>query len=430
MKTMPSRALAAAVMTALSLVLLVSGCKKSPKAFCKRLQDLSKEDKKDDDKKKKHEMSDKEMEECEKDMTEIKEVSPKGYDCMLSCLDLKTAEATFVCVFTCTADDEKIKEHNEKKQQQKEEEREKKVAERAKLKEKTFDGSVDAISGPDVKFQITLVEGYSADDGGKSTSSFDFKPTEEMESSGPSISVRSAYKPDLDDAVKSAGSKATIVKKSKTDTGYVLTYFDENSLEAKVVVSAGEAKLECDAHYYSRKAEKLKDDLLPFMEKMCSSVKPEFQENPTVLWTKMKTKTYSGAVKNYSDKQASFEITMPEGYAEESYSSETMRSYSIKTGEFESGPSVTVSLGYDNSFDTWVKSMATGHQKITKKEKTDNGYVIVAEGDNSLSVRTMTKSGDIMLECNAHAYSSKLKGHESVVGPWLVKLCQSAKVKG
>lgn len=429
MKTKPSRALAAAVMTALSLILLVSGCKKSPKAFCKRLQELSKEDKKDDDKKKKHEMSDKEVESCEKDMTEIKEVSPKGYDCMLSCLDLKTSEATFVCVFTCSADDDKIKEHNKKKQEKEEEDRAKKVADRAKLKEKTFDGSVDSISGGANKFQITLVEGYSAEEGGKSSDSFDFKPSDESESSGPSISVRSAYKPDLDEAVKNAGSKATIVKKEKTDTGFVLTYFDDNSLEAKVVVSAGEAKLECDSHFYNRNAEKLKDDLLPFMEKMCSSLKPEFQENPTVLWTKMKTKKYSGTVKNYSDKQAQFEITLPEGYAEESYSSDTMRNYSIKTGEYESGPSVTISLGYDNDFDTWAKSMGTGHQKITKKEKTDNGYLILAQGDDAMSVRTMTKSGDVMLECNIHAYSSKLKGHEDVVGPWLLKLCQSAKVK-
>ncbi|MFO0615469.1 MAG: hypothetical protein U0414_22945 [Polyangiaceae bacterium] len=98
-----------------------------------------------------------------------------------------------------------------------------------------------------------------------------------------------------------------------------------------------------------------------------------------------------------------------------------------KTPNAKEGPSLSVMQRYSMpSMEEEVKD-ATG--KVTKQEKTTDGFVLVVESEYSLEVKVVKKSisteygGDQAIECNARFIDRRALAAKDRIAPWLEKLC-------
>lgn len=254
--------------------LFATGCGKSPEAVCKKFDEILKDDKeksKDRDEAK----AKKQMEECAKELTEIKGVSPKGYECIVGCTEYKTAGAAIGCLSECQEKDDKIKEYRKKKREDEEKDRAKKIVEWTKLKDKTFDGSFKDWDGKTFAFSITLAEGFEDKSSGDSFKSYDIENKEDFTSAH--INLMSYSKIEADKQEENyKKSKKNIVKKEVKDDGWIFQLEDQGEMggiEVDALIKVGDKYVKCDANIYTSSAKQFKDDLLPWLAKMCGSVK-------------------------------------------------------------------------------------------------------------------------------------------------------------
>ncbi|NUP11135.1 MAG: hypothetical protein HOW73_34250 [Polyangiaceae bacterium] len=253
------------------LTVLIAACGKSPEAVCKRFDELSKDDK---DKQS--------IDDCKKEMEEIKKASPKGFDCIAKCSDLSSGEAAGLCMFGCVGTDKALEEVLEKSSKEKQEKRDKEEAEKmvgwSKKADKAFEGALKDFSDKETKYSITLVEGFKEDAaGGGFMKGYEFDAGEKS-FGGPHITVTSGSSEEpakaLEDAVSTAGiTKDKVVKKESNDTGYLLHTEGEFGIGVETMTKAGESNLKCSARMSSSAAVQKKDELFPWLEKMCKSLK-------------------------------------------------------------------------------------------------------------------------------------------------------------
>jgi hypothetical protein len=255
------------VATLTFVALALAGCGKSPEAVCKKMAELSKD-------------KDKKVDECVTELTEIKKTSPAGYDCIAKCSESTNEEAMGLCMFACIASDKDLAAAVEKQGEKEREKRAEKDLEKmtswTKAAPKTFEGKLKDISDKELKFSIDLIEGFKAP---KEESSFMAMFDMESDSlllGAPSVMVsQTSGEPqaalDLELSMKDA--KDEIVKKDVNASGFTLITAGESSIAVQVATKSGDNLIKCRASMYSDVAKKKKDDFLPWLEKICRSVK-------------------------------------------------------------------------------------------------------------------------------------------------------------
>ncbi len=254
--------------------LFATGCGKSPESVCKKLDEILKDDKeksKDRDEAK----AKKQMEECTKELTEIKTVSPKGYDCIVGCTEYKTAGAAMGCLAECQEKDDKLKEHRKKKREEEEKDRAKQIVEWTKAKDKTFDGTFKDYDDKKTSFSITLVEGFEDKSTGDSFKSYEIENKETFTSAHLNLMTYSKMDADKQEEGYKKGKKK-VIKKEVKDEGWIFQLEDEGEfggIEVDALIKVGDKFIKCDANIYNSSAKQFKDDLLPWLAKLCGSVK-------------------------------------------------------------------------------------------------------------------------------------------------------------
>ena len=250
------------------LALSTAACGKSPDAVCSKFEELeAKSDKKD----KKTPGKD-EHDKCVKELTEMKEVSPEAYKCVVGCTEKDTEDAVMGCVLGCVLGDEKLKAASEKKSAKEKEERAGKLLKIADAPSKSFDGKIKTFDDKTLNFSISLGEGFAEDTklASESMKSYELKSEDLF---GPSVTISSGFDTDLDKAVKQAGElKEKVIKQEKTDKGYILSTESDGMIKAEVLVKSGESVISCRANAFGDEYVKNKDKFLPWLEKMCSSL--------------------------------------------------------------------------------------------------------------------------------------------------------------
>lgn len=250
---------------AVTAVLSMSGCGKSPEAVCKKLDAMSKSDDKQP------------IAECVTEMEEIKKASPKGYDCIAECSDRTSEEALGLCMFGCIAADKELEKVFEKQGEKNREKREAKDAEKivelTKKPEKVLEGTIKSFSDEITKYSISLVEGYSAPKGETIMSTIDH---EDMMLGAPHFTISVGSQPpaeELDSAIKTSEMlKEKVLKKESNDSGYTLHTEGDSMLNVSIGTKVGDKLMECKAMVMGG-ALKKKDELIPWIEKTCRSIK-------------------------------------------------------------------------------------------------------------------------------------------------------------
>ncbi|MBK6517345.1 MAG: hypothetical protein IPG04_25340 [Polyangiaceae bacterium] len=247
-------------------LLALSGCGKSPEAVCKKLDEISKSKDKQP------------VDECIKEMEEIKKEAPKGYDCIAECTDRTSEEALAICMLACMASDKELEKVFEKQNEKNRDKREAKDAEKlvelTKAADKTFDTSMKSFSDAVTNFSITIVEGYKAPKDASIMASFDH---EDIMLGAPhfTIMMGSGDTPAaaLDASIKSAEMlKAKVVKKESSDSGFVLHTESDFGFSVELGVKSGDKLFECKG-LLNGAAMKKKDEFIPWIEKVCKSIK-------------------------------------------------------------------------------------------------------------------------------------------------------------
>lgn len=259
------RPLALIAVTALTL----SACGKSPEAVCKKMTELSKDKGKGKD-----------LAECVTELSEIKKTSPAGFDCIAKCADAANEEAMGLCMFACIASDKELAAAVEKQGEKEREKRAEKELETmlgwTKASPKTFEGKLKDFNDKELKFSIDLIDGFKAPKEDMTfMASFDME-SDSLLLGAPSVMVsQTSGEPqaalDLELSMKDA--KDEIVKKDVNAAGFTLITAGESSIAVQIATKSGESLLKCRASMYSDVAKKKKDEFLPWLEKICRSVK-------------------------------------------------------------------------------------------------------------------------------------------------------------
>jgi len=257
--------------TIVTASVFVLGCK-SPESICKKYDAIIKDDA---DMKKlwSEDKSKKEMESCVKDLTKAKEVSPKGYDCLAKCTEYKTAGGMISCRWDCEKDDDKLKDLAKDREKEEEKDRAQKMVDWTKAKEKSFDGAIKDFEGKETPYSITLVDGFTENSVG-SLKTYELEDKENFNSVHVMISHGYGGE-DVDKAAENQGiMKKKVVKKEAKDGGYVLQLEgDGGGLSVEAMTKSGDKYLKCSADIYSSKAKEFEGDLLPWLAKLCASLK-------------------------------------------------------------------------------------------------------------------------------------------------------------
>jgi hypothetical protein len=151
-----------------------------------------------------------------------------------------------------------------------------KIAAWPSQKTKTVEGTLKGFgSDKHTPFTIELPESFQK----STTGSTETMITYEMKEDGsyligPSITLRAGFgPPDVEEAVKLAGmTKDKVTKKETTANGYTVVTEGEFGIGVESAVKNGEGSLECSAHLYSEKQKAAKDQLVPWLEKICGSL--------------------------------------------------------------------------------------------------------------------------------------------------------------
>lgn len=272
------------------------GCGPNSESMCKKLEALEeKSPKKDKDKDADDKKDPKEKHaDCVKNFDHVKEVSPEGYKKIATCVDMSDADAAGGCLFGVMLGDEKLKAESEKdmkkamddaekKSKQDEEDKKKKSADKIAgwpgLATKNVDGKLKSYSGDNqyTNFTIQLPEKFEADPKASTETMIHYEMKGESDDPffiGPSITIMQGLgAPDLDAELKVVeATKQNVVKKDKTDKGYVIETDGDLGVEVKVSVKNGENSIECSAHLYGDEQKAAKDKLMPWLEKLCTSI--------------------------------------------------------------------------------------------------------------------------------------------------------------
>jgi hypothetical protein len=153
-------------------------------------------------------------------------------------------------------------------------------------------------------------------------------------------------------------------------------------------------------------------------------------------WADMKTKTFTGKLKGYDGSVTDYTIDLGEAFdlpAGRATDSLVMYDFKSPDPDIFVGPHVSIRRGYGApDLDSDVASEEQLHRKVTKKEKLDDGHVIVSESDDgsSIEVKVSKKAGAYgSVHCDASLYSEDLVGAKDKLVPWLVKMCSSLTLK-
>lgn len=141
---------------------------------------------------------------------------------------------------------------------------------------KSFDGKLGIIDGKLLEpktliYSLSLSEGFA--EGIETANRKRYELKDEDEDADPfGISVEISKTPfsDLDERVKVVDGK--VVKQANTDKGYILLSEYERTIRAEVVMKSDENVIACEASATGEVYLKNKDKLLPWFEKMCSSL--------------------------------------------------------------------------------------------------------------------------------------------------------------
>lgn len=244
-------------------------CSKSPEQICSKFEELeAKSDKKD-----KKVVTKEDREKCKKDLLEMKEASPNAYSCVGVCADQSTNEAASGCMLLCVMGDEKLKAREEEKEKKAEAERAEKLVKVVDLPMKSVDGVIKSYEGKEIKYSLSLADGFAEDKtiAADSMKTYELKVEELI--AGPTVTIMPSFQPDLDNDVKMAAElKEKVVKKEKTERGHILSTEGEGMLKAEVVVQSGKSALSCKATFFGDKAVEKKEKILPWLEKLCGSL--------------------------------------------------------------------------------------------------------------------------------------------------------------
>lgn len=271
------------------LLVLTTGCKKTPEDICKKMDALeAKSDKKDKDSKKKDDPA-----ACARELTKLQTDSPEAYACVAKCSESSVFDQASACAFACAVSDPKLKAKSEEKKKAEAAAKEQKVAGWADLPLAEVKGTLSAPYGKKtpVGFTIQLAKGFAEASTGSSDAYRSYELKEPGEYFGPTVSVSKGYSVDLDSAIKSSEiTKDTVVKKEKTANGYILNTESEHGMSTEVAVKIGDLTLQCRGHLSGDEAKKQKAKLVPWMEKMCTSMKGDGVEPAKAAPVARKTK--------------------------------------------------------------------------------------------------------------------------------------------
>lgn len=206
----------------------------------------------------------------------IQKKSPKGYDKLAKCADEPDTDKVLACQLTAVVlestlldammDADKAVDAQRAEESLKWIDRPTKATE-AKLK------SMDK----EITVTVDLPEGFKEDTsmGGSEKFSVSYELKEEGQFTGPRVTIHPGFgAPDLEQALKiSAAGDQKVVNKTSNADGYTLTTAGEFSMEAEVAKKAGENSIECSASFVGKEAVEKKDKFLPWLEKICASVK-------------------------------------------------------------------------------------------------------------------------------------------------------------
>lgn len=253
----------------------LTGCGKSPKDVCGKYEELVKKESKGE----KDEDMKKGRERCEKELTEVKSASPKAWDCISKdCMGKEGLKAFGGCIESCTADDEALKELEKKQKKDRAKEEEKKALAWVDASDKGFDAKLKLIfAEKTVDYSITLKEGFKETKySSENTRSYEMERPEDDYYPTPNVSVDEAYGEDDPDKVASNYKDDTVLKKEKSDSGFVLHLEGKSGVRVIVQIKQGETKLRCTAEMSSYGDDLIKDNkttFVPALEKLCKSLK-------------------------------------------------------------------------------------------------------------------------------------------------------------
>lgn len=253
----------------------LTGCGKSPKDVCAKYEELVKKESKGE----KDEDMSKGRERCEKELTEVKSASPKAWDCISKdCMGKEGLKAFGGCIESCTADDEAIKELEKKQKKERAKEEEKKALAWVDASDKSFDNKLKLIfAEKTIDYSITLKEGFKEKEySSESNRLYEVETAKDEFYPTPSVEVDEAYGEDDPDKVISIYKDDTVLKKEKTDNGFVIHLEGKSGVRIIVQMKQGDVKLRCSAEMRSYGDDLVKDNkatLVPALEKLCKSLK-------------------------------------------------------------------------------------------------------------------------------------------------------------
>lgn len=244
----------------------VSACSKSPETICAKFEELeAKATEKD--------KTPTSKDDCIKEFTKMKEVSPEAFNCSGTCAGLSTKEDAMSCMMLCVLADPKIRAAEEEKSKKEAEAQAEKLTKLTELPMKSYNGTIKTYDDKKLDYSISLAEGFAEDTKLASDSMKNYELKVEGAFVSPSITIMPSIGGDLESDVKMAAElKEKVVKKEKLEKGHILTTEGEGMLKAEVVVVSGKTALSCKATIYGEKPVEKKDKFLPWLEKMCTSL--------------------------------------------------------------------------------------------------------------------------------------------------------------